>query len=211
MHDGVLGRRVGVGDGTFYLVDAFREVPDRAQHLGQVDRQDIVDGLSHVERFEQGELIAMRFDALGKTYQHVHARTRCEAAPAPVAPGRQGVGNRCVDIGRVTQRDLRDHPSVGRADAVKGLAAGSGHEPTVDEMPASDGQAGGCSDPISVRAHKRPLSAVWVACRRGAARRPRPATPSGSLARATPGRTPVRSCAPPRATVRCRRTGRAPG
>ena len=88
------------------LVDGFGIPTDAVRAAGNVDAQTVADGLAHVERLEQRQLLAMFADEIGETL----ATPSCACAGArfaqlPLRKAARAAANGAIDVLGVTRRD----------------------------------------------------------------------------------------------------------
>ena len=150
MRDQVQGARRCVRDSPFDLVDALGKVAQGARHLRQVNVEHVADGFAHIQRFQQGELICMMFNQVGKSQQHLRPSPRGQAAPAAIVPGGECIGHGPVYIGRLTLGHLRQQLTVGRVDAVECAAVLGWYMLSIDKQPGGNGQGPGLVGPFLV-------------------------------------------------------------
>ena len=91
-----VGRRGG--DLVVNLVHGFRVPGDAARRTGHVHGQRILDGLAHVQRFQQGKFVLGGQDLFGKLQQDLLAHRRWLASPAGIVKGRACGGHGRVDV-----------------------------------------------------------------------------------------------------------------
>jgi len=137
--------------GRDFVVDLVHRlgVPgDAACGAGHVHAQRVLDGLAHVQRFQQRQFVARGQDLVGKAHQQPLAHGGRLAGPAAVFEGGTGAGHRGVHIGLRATRHLAQHTAVDGAGAGEGLAAGAVAALAVDDHAAVDAQLGGAGGPV---------------------------------------------------------------
>ena len=119
VQDEVQGFGRGVRHGAFNFVDALGKVANGFGDFWQVDVQHIADGFAHVQRLQQGQLVGVLLNQVGKLEKNLHARSRCQTAPSPVVPGPQATGHGGVYVGGLAFGHFCNQRAIGWVDAVK--------------------------------------------------------------------------------------------
>ncbi|MNC59445.1 hypothetical protein D3C75_1092550 [compost metagenome] len=91
----------------------------RARH---VDGVGIHHRLAHVQRVQQGQLLAMGHDQLGQAQQHFLALARRHARPGALLEGSTGAGDSQVDLGMAAGGNLCHYVVGGGVDGCEGGA-----------------------------------------------------------------------------------------
>ena len=127
--------RFGVGHRALELVDAFGHEADGLDHRGQVDADDVGDGLAHVEGLEHRQRLRVAIDELREAVQHLHALPRRHARPDAGAEGALRRSDRPVDVCRGARRHLGQRLAGRGIQRGEAAAARGIDECAVDEEP----------------------------------------------------------------------------
>ena len=131
------------------LVDGLAVPGDAACAGRHVDAQAVADGLAHVQRFKQCQLVLGGENFFGKAHQDLLAHGRRLVRPAAVIEGAARRGHGRIDVWRLASRHLRDGASVDRRDAAEGLTSGAVAPAPVDEQPPIGAALGGQRVPVA--------------------------------------------------------------
>jgi hypothetical protein len=129
----------------------------------------VFDGLAHVQRLGQRQLIARRRHQIGKLDHHALALGRRQTAPAAVFKRRPGCRHCGVDVGFAAARHGGQQTAIDRRDAIKGLAVDRGHTVTIDEGAAVESGESGIGHEQQVPV---PNKAIGTMLRRNRSERP---------------------------------------
>ena len=189
--------RPGRRDLVVHLVDRLAVVGDALGRERDVDGAGVADRLAHVERLEQGELVAVLADQLREADEHALALLRGDARPHTGFERRARAAHRAIDIVGVAGCDRRDRAAGRRIDAVERLARHRVDVRAVDESLRADGEV--CEDVLDGLGHGVPPArsgSTITTVRAPSPRRSRSraaSTPSRSVVCVT---TPARSSSP---------------
>ena len=109
--------RAGRRDLVVDLVDGLGVPGDAARGGADVDGQRVLDGLAHVQRFEQRQFLAGGEDLLGKAQQHLLARRGDLPAQRPSSKARARRRTAASTSAALAARHLRQQAAVDRRQA----------------------------------------------------------------------------------------------
>ena len=125
-----LGRR---RDLVIDLVDGFAVPAHAFGHRAHIAVARVRNRLSHVERFEQRELVGVFLDQLGELHQDALARFGRLIRPQAGFERRTRRFHRAVDVLGIPRCDPRQEAPIDGGDIVEGLAAGGRNKAPADE------------------------------------------------------------------------------
>ena len=139
------------------LVDAFAEIANGDDRLGDIDRQRIGNRLAHYQSLEQRKIGRICFHQIGEAMKDRHPVARRHVAPAPVVPRSPCRCDSAVDIGGCPVRHSSHERAVGRIYNIKAATRCCLAGASVDEQAGFDPQIAGPALPFGMgeRRHQR--------------------------------------------------------
>src|SRR5262245_18960629 len=131
------------------LVESFGVVAQRANRLGNVDVDRVLDRLADIEALEHRKCLGVALDKLGERKEDALLLAVLKASPTSVLEGTPRRGHSPVDIRRITFGDPVDHHAIARGHIVEGAAADARLKAPIDHSPVR--QIDGAGDILEMR------------------------------------------------------------
>jgi hypothetical protein len=130
------------------LVEGLGVIAQRADRLGNVYVERVLDRLTDIEALEHGERLSVALYQFGKRKEDALLLAIVKAAPASIIEGTPRRGHGFVDIPRIALADMVDHRAVARRYIVEGAAGDARLELAIDH--GAIGQFDGAGDALEV-------------------------------------------------------------